>query len=81
MGYTEFVKKIMQIKKPTDYRETKIVKTAKISYDGKQFLVRIPTEIARLFEIKQGQYLEFTVDIPYFQEKKERVAVVTVKNG
>lgn len=79
MSYTDLVKKIIQIRKPTDYKETKIIKKARISYDGKQFLVRIPTELARLFEIKQGQYLEFMVDVPYFQEKKERVAVVSVK--
>ncbi|MCD4740188.1 hypothetical protein K8R43_03280 [archaeon] len=70
---------IERIKGKTDYRETKIIKKAKISYDGKQYLIRLPTEIARLFEIKQGQYLEFSVDVPYTQEKKEKVAVVTVR--
>lgn len=81
MGYAnfDFSRLIDKVKGETDYEETRIVKKAKISFDGKQFLIRMPTEIARLFEVEKGQYLEFTVDVPYTQEKKEKVAVVKLR--
>ncbi len=37
---------------------------AKIAFDGKQFLVRIPTEIASIKGIKKGDLFEFTMEIP-----------------
>lgn len=41
----------------------KIVKSASISYDGKQFLIRIPREISRFFNLKKGGHMKLTVDV------------------
>lgn len=54
-------KKLNKINEPDYHRETK---SAKIAFDGKQFLVRIPTEISGIKKMKKGDKLEFIVEIP-----------------
>ncbi len=54
-------KKLNGINEPEYHLEKK---TAKIAFDGKQFLIRIPNEIASLKKMKKGDTLEFTLHIP-----------------
>lgn len=39
-------------------------KTASIVFDGKQFLVRFPTEIAEMKKIKKGDKIKFKMTAP-----------------
>jgi len=39
-------------------------KEVNITYDGKQLLARIPTEIAKLKKIKKGDKLKFRFEFP-----------------
>ena len=50
-----------------------IVKKAKLTFDGKQYIVRIPTEIAKLMNITTHDRIEFNAIIPTPKstEKKE----------
>lgn len=38
--------------------------TAKISHDGRQHVVRIPTKISKVMNISKGQKIKFKVEIP-----------------
>jgi hypothetical protein len=38
-------------------------KAAKITFDGKQFLVRIPKEVAEIMKIKKGDLIHFHIEI------------------
>ena len=71
----EIIKRIVD--KGTD-RDEKIEKVAKISYDGDQYLVRIPKEISNLLDIKKGDKIKFIVNIPYVVETDKRIMVVEV---
>jgi len=37
--------------------------SAKLTFDGKQFYARVPTEIAKILMIKKGDLLNFRVEI------------------
>lgn len=50
-------------------REYKVFK-AKISYDGTQFLVRIPQRLAMMLQIEKGDLFEFKVEISNKKPKK-----------
>jgi hypothetical protein len=68
-----------QIKRITEERinpEEKIEKTVTISFDGDQFLVRIPKKISDLLEMKKGDKVKFLVNIPYIEESKKKYMVV-----
>ncbi len=54
-------KKLNRINEPDYHVE---MKSAKITFDGKQFLVRIPNEIAMMKKMKKGDLLQFKIQIP-----------------
>jgi hypothetical protein len=70
--------KIRRITMDTTTTETKIEKTVTISFDGKQFLVRIPNEISDFLKLKKGNKLKFILDIPYIEKTEEKAMVVEV---
>jgi len=55
--------KIEEIKKRLEEPEH-IEKKATILFDGRQFMVKIPREIASIFDMEKGQKLVFDVKIP-----------------
>ena len=59
-------------------REAKFEKTVTISFDGDQFLIRIPKKISDLFEIKKGYKIKFTVNLPYIEKTKKNIMVVEI---
>lgn len=59
-------------------------KEANINFDGKQFLVRFPNDIANAIGIKKGDKIKFRVELPSpktnLQEKID-IQYVRSKNG
>ena len=70
--------RIKRIKERSEYPEERIEKTMSMSYDGDQFLVRIPKKISDFFECKKGDKIKFIVNVPYSKETKQRVMVAEV---
>jgi len=46
-----------------------IKKKIKILHDGKQFMVKIPKEISDFFNIKKGDFMILTIQIPEDKNK------------
>ena len=59
-------------------REEKIEKTAKLSFDGDQFVVRIPKKISDALEFQKGNKMKFTVSLAYIQETNKKIMVVEI---
>jgi len=70
--------KIERILDKDTVREAKIEKTATISFDGDQFLVRIPKKISDIFEMKKRSKIKFTVNLPYVEETERKIMVVEI---
>ena len=58
--------------------EVKIQKTASISFDGDQYLVRIPKRISDYLELKKKDKIKFIVDVTIVEETKKRYMVVEI---
>jgi hypothetical protein len=69
---------IKRILSETDKPETKIEKTVSISYDGEQYLVRIPKKISDYLELKNNNRLKFTLDIPFIEEYGKKIMAVEI---
>ncbi len=70
-----------QIKRILDkrtIREAKIEKTVTISFDGDQFLVRIPKKISDALEIKKGFKMKFIANLAYNEETNKKHMVVEI---
>lgn len=59
-------------------REEKIEKTVTISFDGDQFLVRIPKKISDALEIQKGNKMKFTANLSYIEENNKKILVVEI---
>jgi hypothetical protein len=57
-----YPKEIERVIEPQPYE---ITDDAKITFDGRQFIVRIPKRISRLIGIEKGDALEFHVIKPH----------------
>lgn len=69
----EKVNKIDNNKTP---KEAKIVKSVTISFDGDQYLLRIPKKISDILEIKKGHKLKFILNLEYLEKTNQKVMVV-----
>ena len=58
-----------------------IDKASKLTWDGKQFVVRIPTEVAKETELKEGEYMEFIIIKKFGATEKPKVKIRLVQNG
>jgi len=68
-----------QIKRILDkdtLREEKIERTVTISFDGDQFLVRLPKKISDVLEIHKGNKMRFIVNLAYIEETNKKIVVV-----
>lgn len=70
--------KIRRIRGGAEYPEEQIRKTVSISYDGNQYLVRIPKKISDLFHLTKKSKLNFIVDVPSVVDKHEQIMVVEI---
>lgn len=59
-----------------------VQKKVKVSYDGKQFLIRIPNEISNFYRLKKGDEVEvfLKVDEEYFTEAREIPLFIKIKD-
>jgi len=73
----EIIERILDNGKGTE-REEKIEKTAKISFDGDQFVVRIPKKISDILKFQKGNKMKFTVKLAYIQETNKKIMVVEI---
>lgn len=69
---------IKRITGKNEYPETKMKQEVSINYDGKQYFVRIPTKISEYLDLNKKQKMQFIVDIPYIEEKEEKIMVVKI---
>ena len=61
-----------------------IVKEAKVTFDGKQCTIKIPSRIAKFLEITKGDKVRFTLNTnPNSQElpKKTDLKIELIENG
>ncbi|KYK23282.1 hypothetical protein AYK24_10730 [Thermoplasmatales archaeon SG8-52-4] len=70
--------KIERILKETGNPEEKIEKIASISFDGDQYLVRIPKKISDFLSLKKSSKIQFIVDVSYIEETKRKIMVVKI---
>ncbi|KQC05725.1 MAG: hypothetical protein APR53_06285 [Methanoculleus sp. SDB] len=49
-----------------------IQKTVRLSYDGRQMMIRIPREIASFYDLKRGDKVDLTIRIAASDERPNR---------
>ena len=64
---------------PFEEPEEVVRKEATISFDGRQFLARIPSEVSQLLKIKKGDKLVFNIQLPPPHTKEEVKTTLTLK--
>jgi hypothetical protein len=59
-----------------------VQKKIKVSYDGKQFLIRFPNEISSFYGLKKGDEVEvfLKVDEEHFAEAREIPLLIKIKD-
>jgi len=68
LDYSKLPKELQDVIEPlSDITE----KEAKINFDGKQFLVRFPKDIAKAMGVKIGDKIRFKVVLPSLKSGKE----------
>ncbi|OPY37591.1 MAG: hypothetical protein A4E35_01177 [Methanoregula sp. PtaU1.Bin051] len=53
-----------------------ITKQVKLSYDGRQLMIRIPREIAEFYDLKKGDRIDMTVNIPAQMESTREIPLM-----
>lgn len=53
-----------------------ITKHVKLSYDGRQLMIRIPREIAEFYDLKKGDQIDMTVNIPAQMESTREIPML-----
>jgi len=72
------IKKILEGMQIGSRGESIFEKTVKLSFDGDQFVVRIPKKIASGLKMKKGDRMKFTLDYAYLDETAKRIMVVEI---
>lgn len=77
----EFLKKRKSNIEETDILQNsnEIKKKVKISYDGKQFLIRIPNEISKYYNLRKGDEVEITIEEAKTTNEHIRGKPITLK--
>lgn len=58
-----------------------IDKEAKLTWDGKQFIVRIPKEVSFEMGIKEGEYIKFRILKQFGSTEEPELKMKLVRNG
>jgi hypothetical protein len=80
-GYVTAEELPEEIRKRHMKEKRDIIKEAKLTYDGKQFLVRIPVDISSLLQMKRGDMIEFKFTMHPPEQKKKPEFEITFKRG
>ncbi|MDK2947431.1 MAG: hypothetical protein PWQ63_591 [Methanolobus sp.] len=77
----EFLKKRKSHTEETDILQNnnEIKKKVKISYDGKQFLIRIPNEISKYYNLRKGDEVEIIIEETKNTNENIREVPITLK--
>lgn len=58
-----------------------ILKRVKISYDGRQFMIRIPREIAEFYKLKKKDIIEMSIKISGGSPSRDIPMMIRVTGG
>ena len=70
---SQFPEEIERVIEPQPYT---VEEEAKITFDGRQFLIRIPNKVAKTLGIKKGDYLKFNVSVPHPKSHGEEMKFI-----
>jgi len=70
------MEKIRRIIERSEKPEEKIEKIVSISYDGKQFLLRIPNKISDFLNIHKKDKVRLTIDVVDIEKSHEKIMAV-----
>jgi hypothetical protein len=78
LDYSKLPKSVLDAITTSQYE---IDKASKLTWDGRQFIVRIPKEVAQEAEIKEGESIEFIIIKKFGATEKPEVRIRLVQNG
>jgi len=62
-----------------DFEADEIKKKVKVSYDGRQLMIRLPREISEFYDLKKGDALELSLHISASDERSNREIPMELK--
>ena len=66
-------------KKQVEDSSNTLIKRTKIVFDGKQYLVRFPTEVSETLELQKGDEIEFKIPLPESREEELKPIITYLK--
>lgn len=78
LDYSKLPKSVLDAITTSQYE---IDKDSKLTWDGRQFVVRIPKEVAQEAELKEGERMEFIIIKKFGATGKPEVRIRLVQNG
>ncbi len=78
LDYSKLPKSVFDAITTSQYE---IDKDSKLTWDGRQFIVRIPKEVAIEAELKEGEKMEFIIIKKFGDTEKPEVRIRLVQNG
>lgn len=78
LDYSNLPKAVLDAITTSQYE---IDKKSKLTWDGRQFIVRIPKEVAQEAELKEGESMEFIIIKKFGATEKPEVRIMLVQNG
>lgn len=78
LDYSKLPKDVERVIKPD---EEEIVEESKITFDGRQFLVRFPSEISKLMKITNQDKIRFVLKLPRPRtDESSKLTIEIIKN-
>ena len=78
LDYSKLPKRISEAITTSQY---KIKKESKLTWDGKQFVVRIPKEVTEEMGIKEGEHIKFSITKKFGATTKPKLEIEWIPNG
>lgn len=72
------MKQINKILNNSELRMDLLEKIVWLSFDGDQFVVRIPQKISVALNLKKGNKVKFSLNLPYIEENHKKIMVVEI---
>lgn len=71
----EIIKRIIE---EAENPEEKIEKIASVSFDGDQYLVRIPKKISDYLKLKKKDKIKFIVNVTFIEKTNKKIMVAEI---
>ncbi len=78
VDYSKLPKEVERIVEP---HQDRIIEEASATFDGKQFLFRVPTKISTVMNLSKKDKIEFVVDMPLPKTRDEPRLSIRLKRG